>query len=449
MNYKILLYYKCYDNFILGRKRKMTWIDDIINQHKEFESPLNFWRWAGLAAISAVVKDKIWLDRYLYKLYPNIYVMFHADSGLKKGPPVALAEKLVKEINNTTVIKGRSSIQAILKDMGNGYTMPGGKVKADSNVFICSSELSSSIVDDPVAAKILTDLYDRHYNEGEWKSLLKQETFSLRSPTITMLGATNEAMSEDFFTKAVISGGYFARTFIIYESKRNKRNSLGAPPRVKPDAKKLAEYLKAIIKLEGPFMPFASEEQNDYFTIRKSREGRDIYFSQAGIIYENWYDNFLDLVDSQDIKDETGTLNRFGDSVLKVAMLLSLATHAKLEITVEAMNEAIRICEQLLGSVRKTTMGKNGMSTSSHLKGLIINELLTVRENHAITRAMLSKKYYMHYGSTEELDQIMGAFHTSGMILTENQGDTIIYRMPPNQVIQLREYLAGKGNKKP
>jgi hypothetical protein len=427
----------------------MSWVDEVVEVHKEFESPLSFWKWSALAAISAVLKDNVWMDRYLYKLYPNIYVMFHAESGLKKGPPVNFAEKLVKEVNNTSIIKGRSSIQAILKNMGTGQSYPGGSIKADSNVFICSSELSSSIVEDPVAAKILTDLYDRHYNEGEWKSLLKQEVFSLKSPTITMLGATNEAMSEDFFTKAVIQGGYFARTFIIYESKRNKRNSLTVAPLIKPDAKLLAVYLKEIAKLKGEFRSLTSTRQDEYFNILKIKNGRDIYFSEAGLIYDNWYDVFLDLVDAQDIKDETGTLNRFGDSVLKVAMLLSLSEHCKLEITASAMTEAIRICEQLLGNVRKTTMGRSGLSTASHLKGLIINELLIVRENHAITRAMLSKKFYMHYSGTEELDQIMQAFHASGMILTQNQGDTVIYKMPDTQVIQLKEYLAGKGNKKP
>ncbi len=427
----------------------MSWIDEVVDQHKDFESPLSFWRWGGIAAISAVLKDNVWMDRYLYKLYPNIYVMFHADSGLKKGPPVSMAEKLVKEVDNTSIIKGRSSIQAILKDMGTASTMPGGRVKTDSAVFICSSELSSSIVEDPVAAKILTDLYDRHYNEGEWKSLLKQEVFSLKSPIITMLGATNEAMSEDFFTKAVIQGGYFARTFIIYESKRNKRNSLTYAPRIKPDYKKLAEYLKSLTKLKGQFKDFASEKQDDYYKTLKKKDGREFYFSDAGLIYDDWYDVFLDIVDSQDIKDETGTLNRFGDSVLKVAMLLSLSEHAKLEITGSAMTEAIRICEMLLGNVRKTTMGRSGLSTASHLKGLIINELLNVRDDHKITRAMLGKKFYMHYGSVEELDSIMLAFHTSGMILTgQGTGDTIIYYMPDTQVKQLKEYLAGKGNKK-
>ena len=139
----------------------MNWLETLVAQHSELESPISFWYWSGIAALSAVVKDQIWLHRQIYNLYPNIYVMLHADSGLKKGPPVSMARQLVSKVGNTQIITGRSSIQGILKQMGGGQSQPGGKIKTNSQVFICSSELSSSIVDDPVATKILTDLYDR------------------------------------------------------------------------------------------------------------------------------------------------------------------------------------------------------------------------------------------------------------------------------------------------
>jgi len=426
----------------------MTWLDKILEDHKDFESPLSFWRWSGLAAIAAVMQDQVWLDRHLYKMYPNIYVMLYADSGLKKGPPVAMATKLVGLVGNTTIIRGRSSVQAILKEMATITTVPGGKVRNNSSIFISSSEMSSSLVEDPAAAKILVDMYDRNYNEGEWKSLLKQESFTLNNPTVSSLTATNEAMSEDFVTGAVMKGGYFARTFIIAESKRNKRNSLVFQPDNIPDYKQYVGYLKELIKLKGAFKYLSSLKEDDYYTIPIKVNDTTHYMSEVGKIYHNWYDDFLDTVDSQEVKDETGTLNRFGDSVIKVAMLLSLAEHPKLEITVESMNEAIRICEQLLGNVRKTTMNKNGMSTSSHLKGLIVNELLNVRENHLISRQMLTKKFYMHYSSVEELDNMMESFHVAGMIITESTEKGTLYRMPETQVQQLNEYLKGKGNRK-
>src|SRR6478736_4398036 len=94
----------------------MTWLDKLLSQHNELESPTNFWLWGGLASISAVVKDNVWIDRQIYKLYPNIYVMFHAESGLKKGPPISMAKQLVRGVGGTRIISGRSSIQGILKE---------------------------------------------------------------------------------------------------------------------------------------------------------------------------------------------------------------------------------------------------------------------------------------------------------------------------------------------
>ncbi len=427
----------------------MTWLDEILTTHRDFESPMNYWRWSALAALSAVMRDQVYLDRWFYKVYANIYVMLYGESGIKKGPPIAMANKLVHSVGNTNIIKGRSSIQAILKDMGTMYTIPGGTVKKNGNsVFISSSELSSSLVEDPAATKILTDLFDRNYNEGEWRSLLKSDTFKLDSPVVSMLSGTNEAMSDDLLNSSAVKGGFFARTFIIHESKRNKRNSLVFQPDEIPNYEESAKYLKEVSKLKGPFKYLSSLIEDDYYKFPTKINDKTHFASEVGHLYHTWYDDFLDTVDSQEVKDETGTLNRFGDSVLKVAMLLSLAEAPRLEISVSAMNEAIRVCEQLLGNVRKTVAGKNGLSTSSNLKALIINELLNVRENHIISRQMLTKKFYAHYGSIEELDHIMESFHVAGMILTSGTEGGTIYKMPEIQVNQLREYLSGKGNRR-
>src|SRR5262245_11891051 len=181
----------------------LSWLDKLLIQHAELESPQSFWFWSGIAAISAAVRDNVYLNRQIYNLYPNVYVMLHAESGLKKGPPIAVARRLVKDIEGINVITGRSSIQGILKHLGTGQTTEGGggKVNSNSAAFICSSELTSSLVGDNVATDILTDLYDRQYNEGPWKSLLKMESFTIPNPTITMLTATNEAHSKDFFER--------------------------------------------------------------------------------------------------------------------------------------------------------------------------------------------------------------------------------------------------------
>jgi hypothetical protein len=423
----------------------MTWLDKLLQQHNELESPTNFWLWGGLAAMSAAIKDNVWIDRQIYNLYPNIYVMFHAESGLKKGPPISMAKQLVRGVGGTRIISGRSSIQGILKELGTAQTQPGGRVISKSCAFICSSELTSSIVEDKVATDILTDLYDRQYNIGEWRSLLKMESFNLKDPTITMLTATNDAHSSDFFGKKDIHGGYFARTFVISENKRNRANSLLVPLVNPPKYPDFIEYLKELTKLRGPFLPLATRDQTDecrYAHVEKET-GLTNYFTDAGLLYQRWYDTFIEQMQNDGVKDDTGTLNRFGDSVLKVAMLLALSRSPELYIDEESMQQAINYCERLVGNVREMTHGKKGLSDAKGIKNLILAELLG-RESHQISRTMLLKRMWSHYKEASELDEIMQSFDQAGMIKTENLGNSIIYIMPDNMVKELTRLFTGK-----
>jgi hypothetical protein len=348
-------------------------------------------------------------------------------------------------VNSTKIISGRSSIQGILKEMGTAQTQPGGKVNNKSTIFIASSELTSSIVSDPVAMDILTDLYDRQYNIGEWRSLLKMETFSLKDPTITMLTATNDAHAVEFFGKKDVHGGYFARTFIITETKRNRANSLLVPLTNPPKYPELIEYLKELGKLTGAFAPLASKEETElhHIPFLEHVTGETNYFSDAGLLYQKWYEEFIDTVHNQEIKDETGTLNRFGDSVLKVAMILSLARSPELYIDEESMQLAIDYCEKLIGNVREMTHGKKGLSEFKNIKTLIIKELLG-RDTHQISRAMLLKRMWAHYKDATELDDIMMSFDQAGMIKTQSIGNQIIYIMPDNVVQEHLRLFAGK-----
>ena len=421
----------------------LSWLDSLVDQHNELESPRSFWFWAGLAAISAVVKDNVWINKQIYNLYPNIYVMFHADSGLKKGPPVSMSKQLVKAVNNTRIISGRSSIQAILKELGTAYTMPGGKVMNRSVAFICSSELSSSIVEDKAATKLLTDLYDRQYNIGEWRQLLKQDTFTLKDPTVTMLTATNEAMSEDFFTRSAIRGGYVARTFVVYEKESQNVNSLIYPLANPPNYIHSAEYLKELSKLSGPFKSIAHNEQTNEYKHRKVKKGRDVWFNNVGIKFDDWYEQFTKQKRDSEFKDETGTLNRFDDSVLKIAMLLSLAKEPELEITEETMDQAIKECEQLVGNVVRTTLGKQGISESAALKTMVIHELLA-RQPHQITRTVLMRRLWQNYGDSTEFDNMMQMFDAAGMIKTNSIGNQIVYTMTETQAEELKKLMDGK-----
>lgn len=425
----------------------MSWLDDIAKQHEEVEAPKSFWKWSAIAAMSAVVKDNIWLPKQLYKLYPNIFVMIHADSGLKKGPPISMAAQLVESVNNTLIIQGRSSIQGMLKELGampTAYTEPGGKViSKSSTAFLCASELTSSIVEDKVATTILTDLFDRHYRIKHWRSILKTETFDLKNPTITMLGATNEAHTSDFFTSKDFKGGFFARTFMIHETERNRINSLNVPLKNPINYEKSAEYLKQLAKLHGPFLELGSRTETDFhkYPLKDLYSDEVFYFTEAGMINEEWYREFVPAADK--VKDPTGTLNRFDTAVAKVAMLLSLSEKPELIITASAMTEAIRICETLIGNIRKISFGKTGEDSPDVTRKIILIQELMQSEAHTISRARILKKYWMQ-GNWKEWDDCAMTFQEAGAIIIEKVGDSIIYRLTNTEAVDWEKFFKGK-----
>jgi hypothetical protein len=304
-----------------------------------------------------------------------------------------------------------------------GESKPGGKIDFKSHAFIVASEMASSLVEDKAAMTILTDLFDRHYNKGDWDGLLKMETSRLIDPTITMLGGINEPHFKHFITEKDILGGYIGRNFVIAEYKKNKSNSLIDDLVNPPTPEKLTPHLKQIAALRGPFKSLSK--------------------TQPGKLFDEWYHDLDLTVEKNKIEDKTGTLDRVGDSVLKVAMLLSLSDGTSLEITNENMSQAIADCERLIGNIRKTTMGKTGgTEVLAQHKALIIKEVLG-RENHMVTRQYLLKNYWMYWNAVQ-LDEMMDAFDQSGLIKIEMAGSQVVYVMPPDQVEEMMHFLEGK-----
>ena len=407
----------------------MSWIESLVYQHREVESPASFWFWSGMAAISAVVKDQVWVNRGgLYKLYPNIFVILYAESGLKKGQPINLAQHLVKTVNNTNIISGRSSIQGILKKMGEAKSAPGGKILTKSTAFICASELASSLVDDPAALNVLTDLFDRSFRADEWESLLKMDSFKLKDPTVCLLGGINEAHADSFFNDKDIKGGFLGRTFVIHEDTPNTINSLALPMEHPVDIPGLSEHLKEIANLKGEFENFWVDGRN---------------LTPTGKIFNDWYIKFVKDRIEHKIKDDTGTLNRFSESVVKIAMLLSLSRGTDLRISPDDMISAITVGEKLIGNIRKTTMHRKGLSERSPFKALVIKKLLELPD-HSISRVQLMKLMYMHYTDSTEFENTMQSFVAAGLITMTKIGNELVYKMLDSEVEKFMNRLKGK-----
>lgn len=332
-----------------------SWLDLLVASTAELESPKRFYYWSGLAAISAIVRKNVFLDRFSYILYPNVYVLLvSAKSGLRKGNPVSFAKSIVERVSTTRIISGRNSVQGVIRDLSQQVTIVSNGhaplILNDAQAFLCAPELDSFMVKDEQGLSILTDLYNTHENDKAWKNSLKSSPVEeLKNPCITFLAASNEALLEGLIRDKDIEGGFVARTMIVHESKRRLKNSLMFKPTNLVTREQLAQELMRLKVAKGEF------------TIP-----RDVR-----VAHDEWYN----ALEESEYDDKTGTMERIQDHVLKVAMLISLSKSNDLIIDMDTMNEATDRCMECVVGTKKTTMSVGRAETADSV-GRVLKVLL-------------------------------------------------------------------------
>lgn len=322
-----------------------NFVNDFLEYAEDLESPTCFIEWSSFAAISAILRDNVYLDKGASKIYPNIYVLLVADSSIsRKGAPLNLVEGLIGEIRNTKVISGRWSIQGAMRKLQRAENINGTMIKGASAI-IYAEELASSVVEDPATPKILTDWYDFH---EQWDNTLVSGEFSLSNVCITMLAASNEDYLSDVYTRQAVSGGLLARTFIIRGYGRRRKNSrqyvdLDKYKKRKP---RLLEHLKRISKYKG--------------TVQSDEDAKKEFHDW----YESLDDNFY--------QSKSGVEARLHTGVEKLSVILAAA-----ESTFDGLirkhhvEEAIERSMNLLKNYRNLAIG-GGKSQSAQAQNLVL-----------------------------------------------------------------------------
>lgn len=392
----------------------MSWLDEFMEATDAAESPRAYFYWAGVSAIAASVRNRVWINKYLYKLYPNLYILLIGKSGLRKSSPISIAKSLVDSLEVTKVIYGRASIQAIVQRLGEVEQRDSGTIIKESSAYVVSSEFAASLVKDDAALTIMTDLADGHYHEDGWKNTLKSAASDrLDRPCVNLLSASNQTHFEDVVDSASMFGGFIARTVLVVEHKKSKINDLLDAPDVIFDPKKFVPYLKKISQVKGEFS----------FTPKAKR------------MFQEWYHEFAA---NDEIEDRTGTSERVHDRILKVAMCLSLADDLNLVINDKQMAAAMRSCIHGVSLANKATMhqGKSEMSpkTAVFIKRLVSCEA----QGYTISKEMMVQREWGNMDTTD-VNKIAETLEVGGLIKQELINGEIYYTLLPKFIDKFKE----------
>lgn len=343
-----------------------NYIQYFLEYTKSAESPTEFFRWAALASLAAVARDNVYHEHLLKKTYPNLYVVLFAKSGAaRKSVPCDIAYKLVREVNNTICIAGRTSIQYAIKRLSEGFTTEQGTVMSGASGFLYSEELSSFIVKDDHTIDLLTTLFD--YHEKWESSTITGDTRKLENVCLTLLAGTNDALFSKIYNKDAAYGGLLGRTLIIKGEKARQKNSLMYASGAELPKQPLVNHLRKVARLKGP-MKFSEE---------------------AAAYYDRWY-NETDFFKHD---SETGLEARLHTHVLKIAVLLALSEEKlKMEVQKEHVVEAIDLILDLVPNYR--LFGASAGAAPEAMQTAIILQELLRQNGKPVTKKALIRKYF-------------------------------------------------------
>jgi hypothetical protein len=371
----------------------MNWLDLLLKSTEESEAPERYFWWSGLAAISAVARKNVWVNRHFYKLYPNIYVvLISAKSGARKGIPISICKKILEEVNLCRIISGCNSIQGLIQELGQQKTLENGTVIGEAHGMLLSDEFDSFLTDDPKSLTYLTTLYNTHEHEKGWDKTLKNSPkVTLKAPCLTMLVASNEMLFDSVVKRKDIEGGFIARTVMVREARSRSVNSLVDPPKTKIDFPKLATRLVEIANIKGEF--------------RWTKDG--------GQLFDQWYRALC--AEEQD--DRTGTYNRLGDQVIKVATLHSLARKDDLDLEAEDIQLAIDKCEECAQSAARITPNtESSNGDRPNIRKLIMYCLAKTEPAYSISRTEMLNRLQSYQILASQVDLQVNDMISAGWI---------------------------------
>lgn len=383
-----------------------TFIEDFINFTKDYESPESFWKWGAFTAVAASLRDNVFAVQKTQKICANIYVLLLADSSFKrKGKPINEVGNLITKIRVTKVIRGRSSIQAIVDDLASAETHKdsGHRIQGGS-CLLCADELASFFVlDEKALIPLLTDIYD--FRE-EWTSSLKSTgKFKVNNLCVSFFAASNEELLQKVYTSEAVRGGLLARTFLVKAEGMRKPNSWF-------QELDLAEVDKEYLELQKKLLEISKIK------------GMIKVDKDAQAAYEKWYFPLYEKYES--FSDKTGVMGRIHVGVLKLAMILGANQHLAPVITKDNIEESIYECGKLLGNYEMYAMSVGKADTSVAMTSLL-NMLWTCHNNKATQREVLSR-FWSEFDS-DVLDRATTTLEKAGLITISLANNKIEYFM--------------------
>lgn len=384
------------------------------------ESPDSYHFWVGASVIAGALQRRAWINKGVYDIYPNVYIVLVGPSGVtRKSRAMRMGTDLIDPYDWANVIADKTTPEALMEAMmfGASNIEKGSDnsvtINANSSAFIRASELAvflnkQSYTSGMVA--LLTDLYD---SPASFRYQTRtQKPISLRNVSVNFLGASTPEWLASNLPEAAFEGGFMSRMILVVRHMRSR--FIPYPEDPEPGQKEaLQQFL---------------------VHVRKNFVGPIQLAPDASRWFEEWYYKHETQARGEDY-NMLGFIERKPDSLLKLAMLLSAAEDpSRKTISTDQLIQA----KNILSWTQQRMFRAFEHVELSHL-GDLRRKVAGMMEMNggSITRREIMRKLGGRIRSTDDFKQIEDIMTEAGELVIEQRRppsgkgrNQIIYRVP-------------------
>lgn len=345
--------------------------DDWLKAYVEFtensEAPELFHFWAGVSAIAACLRRRVWMDMHSFKWTPNFYIILVAPPGIStKSTTMSIAERMLRQLG---IKLGPSSMtwQALTlaleesKDIVEHEAFPNG-IQIMSALTLAVSELGTMLkTKDGDLIDVLTDMWDGRETTWQHKTKTTGQT-SIINPWLNIIGCTTPGWMRQYFPSYMIDGGLTSRMIFLWSDR--KRRLIAYPD----------EFVKS-----GEFDAMQQRLIADLGEISKLC-GPYTLSDGARLWGKKWYEEHWSNRPRALVSDRYGGyLARKQTHIHKLAMVLAAAQRDRLVVEVDELQRAERIMTSLELHMQKV-FDSIGLNDTGKINGEVLNYLRTYKE---------------------------------------------------------------------
>lgn len=327
------------------------------------DTPKVFLFWGAMVTISAVLGKSVWIHWEVGRLYPNIWCVFLAPSGFRKGTGIDIPTLLLRRVDSSLLLPQVGSEEGLTKALAE-------ETKGQDTGFVRWQEFSkilkgwSKTGNWQASQEFWIDLWD---NKPVKKKLSGGE-FTIPVTSVSFLSASTPKGFSKFFTDEDLEGGFFGRIYLITCLK--KKRYFEIPPCVD----KVADLNRLVKQLHE---------------IKEN-------FKDEPLSYERFEDPFRRWARKTQAEHEQGFLDSFYARIethcMKLAMIYEAASTGKIEIREESFRHAVKALEFLIASSRPMVSEEVGISEDEKR---IRKILAFIRGKEEVERRDILRKFHL------------------------------------------------------